>query len=323
MYDFVDRNGLLVLMGPNEEAKFRKLVARMPETSASRWNRLLAGQVEGSAFAEAVRQEEDRLAREARAGRNRALATIAGALAFVAVLGVLYATLLRGGDDDEAVGRIFFGVQETKDGPKLIEGDAPAVNRNLYVRLESTMGVASGSQPEAERVRTEIDAALLPHAPGALSATLFQFGGRGQVVIAGPAGFAERACLQVSAVALNLRPFDTVRFEGAPGACPASVVGRNAQIGCRGDTAIMLELQFPEGQVDLEEGGSATIGGVRILSFANAAGFDSVSVRGSIGVAAGKAESVPRFGGSIGEAVAFDMTPEGAQEPIFGRCTLR
>jgi hypothetical protein len=163
---------------------------------------------------------------------------------------------------------------------------------------------------------------LLPFAPAAVSATLFRYGGGGQVVIVGPPGFLSAACLQVSAVTINLRPFDTAVFN-AGSACPTNVAGRPATSGCVGDTAIMLDVQFPQGEIALEEGGVASIGGVRVASFAIRPGYETLSLRGTIEVRAGKAVEVPVFGGKTGDVVSFDVTPKGATTPTIGRCTLK
>src|SRR5437763_121507 len=117
-----------------------------------------------------------------------------------------------------------------------------------------------------DRIDPDVSAALLPFAPAAVSATLFRYGGQGQVVIVGPAGFLSAACLQVSAVTVNLRPFDTAVYNAAS-ACPDNVAGRAANVGCVGDTAIMVDVVFPQGQAELEEGGLAVHGGVRVAWF--------------------------------------------------------
>ena len=87
---------------------------------------------------------------------------------------------------------------------------------------------------------------------------------------------------------------------------------------------IMLEMQFPEGDIELEEGGVASIGGVRgPASFAIRPGYETMSLRGTVEVRAGKDEQVPAFGGKTGDVVAFDVTPKGATTPTIGRCTLK
>ena len=185
------------------------------------------------------------------------------------------------------------------------------------------MAVLEGTGSATDRIDPNVSPDLLPFPPAAVSATLFRYGGRGQVVIIGPAGFLSAACLQVSAVTVNLRPFDTAVYDAGSTSCPDNVAGRTATVGCVGDTAIMLDMQFPEGDVELEEGGVASIGGVRVASFAIRPGYETMSLRGTVEVRAGKDEQVPAFGGKTGDVVSFDVTPKGATTPTIGRCTLK
>jgi hypothetical protein len=85
----------------------------------------------------------------------------------------------------------------------------------------------------------------------------------------------------------------------------------------------MLDVQFPQGRVELEEGGVAVDRGVRVASFAIRPGYETMSLRGTIEVRAGKDEEVPVFGGKTGDVVSFDVTPKGATTPTIGRCTLK
>lgn len=321
VFDFADRNGLLVLMGPKEELKFRKLVDRMPPEYALRWRRILSGDALGMEFGAGM-SEAERIVREEKAGRQRSLGFLVIGITCL-VLVVVLALVLRPGDPEPPVGRIFF--EAPKEGPAEIvafEGGAPEVNRELLVPLEQIVAVRAGTGEVTQRVSAEADPALLPHATATLSATLFRLGDRGYVVIAGPAGFAKSACLQISAVTPTLRPFDTARFESAPGACPAGVVGRAATPACAGETAIMLGLELPTEEFDLEEGGRGAVGAVSVLSIGKAQGFDLMSIRGRIAVAGGKTATVPSFGGKKGDVITFDMSPKDAPAPVLGKCTL-
>jgi hypothetical protein len=155
-----------------------------------------------------------------------------------------------------------------------------------------------------------------------VAATLFRYNGSGQVVLVGPAGWLANTCIQVSPIAQSLRPFETAFHETAPGACPDWVYGREAVVGCAGDTTIMLDLRIPEGEVGLEEGGTASLSAVRALLLGTAPGYDQISLNGQIAVAAGDEVTVPAFGGAIGESVSFDVSA-ATGTPLVGTCTIR
>lgn len=320
--EHAEANGLLLLIGPAEEEVLDQVLARTPPVLAQRWRTALSGRPDGFLSGEGV-TERDGVQAEIRAGRRRLLSWLA---ATVVVLGLAAGALVVLWPDEEPppTGRIFFntsGPDAQQDDPNRFAGDTPVVNRNLLARLDRPVAVRSGGGDATGRATAEVDPSVLPAPPGAVSATLFRHAGQGHVVLVGPPGFASRACVQVSAVAPTLRPFDT-SVVGAAGACPPGVVGRAADVGCRGDTALMVGLVLPPGEVALEEGGAAGVGAVRVAVFGVAAGYEQVSLRGTITVPVGTSEAVPAFGGRPGEQVAFDVTPADAATPVIGRCTL-
>lgn len=319
---YAEANSLLLLIGPREEAVMHRLYTRMPPAMVDRWRTALAGDRESLEFGRRRTEEPPTVDAALRDARRRTALVIAGAVVAIALIAAA-AIFLRPDDDEAPVGKIAFGeTTATGESPDRFLGEAPIVNENLLTRLDRAVAVREGAGNATDRIDPNVGADVLPSPPAALSATLFRYGGRGQVVIIGPAGFLNSACLQVSAVTLNLRPFDTAVYN-AGSACPANIAGRAATPGCVGDTAIMLEVQFPQGEVALEEGGLASIGGVRVASFAVRPGYESLSVRGTIEVRTGKVEAVPVFGGKAGDVVSFDVTPKGAATPNIGRCTLK
>ena len=300
----------------------QRLYTRMPPEMVERWRTALGGDRESLGFGRRRSEEPPTVDAALRAARRRSALIV---LALVATIALVFAAtvVLRPDDPELPVGRISFGnTSPTAESPDRFLGEAPIVNENLLARLERPVAVREGTGNATERIDPNVGPDLLPFPPAALSATLFRYGGRGQVVIIGPPGFLTAACLQVSAVTVNLRPFDTAVYDAGSASCPDNVAGRAATLGCLGDTAMMLDMQFPDGEIELEEGGVASIGGVRVASFAISPGYETMSLRGTIEVRAGKNEEVPVFGGKAGDIVSFDVTPKGATTPTIGRCTL-
>jgi hypothetical protein len=318
---FAEANSLLLLIGPREEALLHRLYTRMPPTMVDRWRTALSGDRESLGFGRRHTEEPPTVDAALRNARRRT-AIIVAAVAVTLALLAAAAIFLRPEEDDPPVGRISFGVSTaTGEAPDRFLGEAPIVNENLLARLDRPVVVREGSGNPTDRIEGSVAAELLPAAPAAIAATLFRYGDRPQVVVVGPAGFLSAVCLQVSAVTVNLRPLDTAVYDTAT-TCPANVAGRDATPGCVGENAIMFEMQFPQGEVELEEGGVASIGGVRVASFVARPGYETLSLRGTIEVPVGKVESVPVFGGKTGDVVSFDVTPKGAATPTIGRCTL-
>ena len=319
---YAEANSLLLLIGPREEAVVQRLYTRMPAELVERWRIALDGDRDSLGFGRRRTEEPPTVDAALRDARRRS-ALIAAAVALTLLLVGAAAIFLRPEESEPPVGRISFGsAAPTAAGPDRFLGEAPIVNANLLARLERGVAVREGAGNAGDRIDPSVADDQLPFAPSAVSATLFRYGGQAQVVIVGPAGFLTNACLQISAVTVNLRPFDTAIYSDS-NACPTNVAGRAATVSCTGDSAIMLDLVFPQGEVELEEGGLAVIGGVRIAAFATRPGYETLSIRGTIEVRAGKAEEVPVFGGKTGEVVSFDVTPKGATTPTIGKCTLK
>lgn len=325
--EYAQRNGLLLLIGPEEERVLARLARRMPRDMALAWRDALRGGQASDAFgplSDAERLDEKRVEAELRKGdshRRRNLLVGLGVLV-VAVVAAVVGVVLTRGDDDEESGAITFTPTEEPGTADAREGPAPVVDPALVTRLDRVVAVSAGEGPIESRIVLDPPAEHLPQQPGVIAATLFHYNGTGQVVLVGPAGWLENACVQVSPIAQNLRPFETAYHETAPGACPDDVYGREATVGCSSDTTIMLDLRIPEGEVGLEEGGTAALSGVRIVLLGNAAGYDQISVNGQVTVAAGSEVAVPRFGAAVGESVSFDLSDPSGAAPLIGTCTI-
>jgi hypothetical protein len=324
--EYAQRNGLLLLIGPVEEERLEDLYTRMPPDMAEAWREALRGGAASDAFgplSEPERLDEARIEAELRSGdtnRRRAVLVGAGAFVLVALVVGIVAIARRGGGSND-VGTIRFGDVVTKAGPEQRDGPPPAVEKALVARLDRPVAVSKGSGDVQNRIVVNPPASDLPQPPNTIAATLFRYNGRGQVVLVGPANWFNNACVQVSVISAGLRPFDTSYFEGAPSACGGHAFGRVATVGCRGADTLMLDLVIPEGQVGLEEGGTASVSAVRIVLRGNAPAYESISLNGQIAVAAGSTVAVPTFGGPAGSTARFDVSPASGA-PLVGSCVL-
>jgi hypothetical protein len=313
------------LIGPGEERRLQPVFDRMPPAMADAWRHALRGGSAVEAFGPVSDQEaldEARVDADLTAGgQRRRTLTIAGvAAACLLVVGAVAFALSRG-DDGPRQGSITFDPVGGAAGPDNRGGPPPAVEKALLTRLDRPVAVRAGDGDVQQRVVMNPPATDLPQPPGAIAATLFRYNDRGQVVLVGPAGWAAKACVQVSVISAGLRPFDTSIYEAAPGACAGNGFGRAATLGCSSDTTIMLDLEIPEGEVGLAEGGRATVAAVRVVLLGNAAGYERISLNGQIAVPAGQDVKVPTFGGPADSQVSFDVSaPTGA--PVIGTCTL-
>jgi hypothetical protein len=318
-------NGLFLLFGPAVEARFSVVLSRLPDDMADQWIEALAGGRASDAFGPVTEDEailEARVDAELKAGRVRRFRTIASVVAgLVLVVGAVIVFWPHEGRPAAGTIRFDDNVQSGPgSGPRT--GDAPVADKSLVARLDLPIALKAGDGPPADRIVTSVPPADLPAAPGAIAATLFRYAGRGQVVLVGPKGWTASACLQVSVVSSNERPFDTALYRQPATACPSTVSGRVANIGCQSDTVLMLDLEIPEGTVNLAEGGSGSVAGVRVLLHGKKPGYETLYLRGRIQVGSGKEVTVPTFGGAAGTTVGFDLSPPSG-DVLTGTCVLR
>lgn len=309
-------NGLMLLFSEEVMASFETYLERMPEPRAEAWRDLIAGGASSEAFGPLTLQEklDERQVSEAlQKGRKQRLINLAigGAATIVVLVGlvVVWNTFLT--EDPRTEGSFRFGDDDEPPEVAARTGGPPVASEALTVSLSDPVAVEAGEGAEAERI---VDAPLsdFPYAPGAVRASLFQYAGSGHVVFVGPEGFAGSACLRASVVTADLRPLDTV----TTGPC-TQPVGRPASIGCLGDTAILLDLEIPSGEVSLPEGGTGFADGVRLQIVGDDPAYEVLTLRATIEVGGDEPVDVPRFGGEIGEELEFDL---GADR--VGRCTI-
>lgn len=203
--------------------------------------------------------------------------------------------------DTRTQGAIRFDELAEEPEVAALDGGPPEAEPALTAGVSLPVAVAAGDGTEAERV-TVAPFAVYPYPPGAIRASLFQFAGTGHVVFVGPEGFVDDACLRASVVTSDLRPLDTVTH----GPC-GQPVGRPATVGCLGETAVLLDLVVPGGEVALPEGGSGFADAVRVQLVGDDPDYEVLTLRGTIEVAGDDDVVVPRFGGEVGEEVTFDL----------------
>lgn len=310
-------NGLMLLFSADAEDAFETYLARMPVPRAEAWRDLIAGGASSEAFGPLTLQErldERQVADALRSGRTqRVWSFAAGIVLFTAaVIGAVLAWNTWFTDDERTTGALRFEpASDDGDDGEVVAGGPPVVDARLTEALTTTVAVLAGDGPAEDRVTTAPFSSF-PHPPGALRASLFDFGGSGQVVIVGPEGFTADSCLRASVVTEDLRPFDVV----TTGPC-VEPVGRPASIGCLGSSAVMIALDVPGGEVTLPEGGSGFAAAVRVQLVGDDPAYEVLSLRATIEVATGEDVTVPRFGGAPGDELTFDL---GAG--VVGRCEL-
>ena len=325
--EYAESNNLFLLFSPEYEAIFEQLYPRMPPEDVDAWRRALRGGDPRDSFGPltaAERLDERRIEADIRIGRRqRRVRTAIAMLAFVIVVsGVVWWNQRSTGD--VASGRITFEPVIDRSGD-LRAGPTPVVAKALVARLDRPLVVKLGAGDVGERIVLDAPVADLPEPPGAIAATLFRYNGAGQVVLVGPPGWLAKACIQASVMASTLRAFDTSYVETAPGACGKDrVIGRVANAGCADtkQSTIMLDLVIPEGNVNLSEGGAASVAAVRVWVVGSDPAFERNNISAQISVPDGAQIKVPTFGGASGATVSFDVSaPTGA--PLVGTCTLR
>jgi hypothetical protein len=307
----------MILYSAEAAEAFETILARMPEPRAAAWRDLITGGASSEAFGPLTLEEhldekqvDDALA----AGRKqRVINLVVAVLAVVAVGGggfYAYSQFLT--EDQRTQGAIQFA--DTGERPEVaaVQGGAPVAQAAVTAGLTDTVAVVLGDGPIDSRIVTAAFSDF-PHPPGSMRASLFQYAGSGHVVVVGPLGFTDDVCLRASVVTIDLRPLDTV----TTGPC-AEPVGRQAVIGCIGPGAILLDLQVPDGAVDLPEGGTGFADAVRVQLIADGGDrYETLTVRGTIQVDPSSGVVIPRFGGEVGTDVTFDL---GADR--VGTCTL-
>ena len=315
--EHVRANGLMMLFSHGVAEVFESHLRRMEPDLQAQWRDVIAGGARSEAFGPLTLQErldERAVEQDLVTGRRQRLITMMIGVIVITVVGIgaWWGWQEFGIEAERTQGALQFGDLDASPDVAALEGGPPIVEPLLTTALSETVSVFAGDGPVTERVTTA-PFARYPYPPGALAASVFQYAGAGHVVIIGPVGFVDRACLRVSVVTSDLRPLDTVTH----GPC-VDPVGRDATVGCVGADAVLLALDIPTGSVELPEGGTGLADAIRVQLVADGAPeYEVLSIRGTIEVDPESGVVIPRFGGRIGEAVTFDV---GAGR--VGTCTL-
>lgn len=314
-------NALLLLFGVEELAAFETLLARMPRERAAEWRELLSGGASSEAFGPLTLQErlDERQVEHALVeGRRQRFinVTVGSVMALVLLVGAVAGYRAITSEDHRTSGALRFDPL-LDAGPGAVAGGPPVAVEDLTASLSTIVAVAPGDGPSEERIVSAPFAAL-PQPPGAVRAGVFEYGGAGQVAVVGPAGWLnDPTCLRASVVSADLRALDTVSWESQPGACPQPI-GRVATPVCAGDSAVLLEVRIPVGEVVLPEGGVAFADAIRVQLVAPpTAEYELLTVRGLIAVPVGSDVVIPSFGGAPGDEIRFDLGADRA-----GTCTI-
>ncbi len=307
----------MILYSAEAADAFETFLARMPQPRVEVWRDLIAGGASSEAFGPLTLAErlDERQVEEAMVeGRKQRIVNLAMAVVALAVvaggLGVGWTILT----DEETRSRGALQFANTDEPPEVaaVTGGTPSTEPAVTVALTETVALLTGDAPPEDRI-TVAPFASFPFPPGALRASLFQYAGSGHVVVVGPPGFVDTACLRVSVVTSDLRPLDTVTH----GPC-IDPIGRTPAVGCLGTDAVLLDLVFPDGAVNLPEGGTGFADAVRLQLVADGGDqYELLTIRATIEVDVDSGVVIPRFGGQIGDEITFDL---GADR--VGTCTL-
>ncbi len=326
--ELLRENDLLLLFGPEEETAFADLALRFPDETVTRWATLLSGGDRSEAFgprSRSERRDEASLVHEFQVGlRKRAMGGVL-LLAVLVLIGFGARSLLVDGPEDRSDRSLRFSgatVIDT-DGGSIgrIEGGPPVAEPTLIAVADRVVAVLRGDGPPENRIRLDVPTADLPVWPGALLATVFEHRG-GQVALVGPEDWWAGACIRVTVATESLRPLDVVVHEFEEGACPDGLGGREARVTCVGRGVLMLGVDIPQGEVELNEGG---LGWAETIRFGietvpgPASKWEILAVRGAIAVSDPSGTdgiAVPAFGGAPGDVVSVEIG--GAT----GECTL-
>jgi hypothetical protein len=314
-------NALLLLFGAEELAAFETLLARMPRERAAEWRELLSGGASSEAFGPLTLQErlDERQVEHALVeGRRQRLInlSVGSVVTLVVLVGAVAGFGAITSRDHRTSGALRFDPL-VESGPGAVAGGPPVAVEALTASLSTIVAVAPGEGPPEDRI-VNAPFAVLPQPPGATRAGVFEYGGAGQVAVVGPAGWLnEPTCLRASVVSADLRALDTVTWESQTGACPEPI-GRVATPVCAGDSAVLLEVRIPVGEVVLPEGGAAFADAIRVqLVGSPTPEYELLTVRGLIAVPVDTDVVIPSFGGAPGDEIRFDL---GADRS--GTCTI-
>ncbi|MDH4168883.1 MAG: hypothetical protein OEW42_04760 [Acidimicrobiia bacterium] len=221
---------------------------------------------------------------------------------------VLWRVIDRGGDA-ESSGFVFD--QQDEVAPESDRLVVPSlIDPRLVTRLELPVVVRSGGAEEFERIVPEPPDRVLPVDRGEVVVGLARAGEQGRVVLTGPAGWMDGACV-VASITSGFVPLDVVHWKG-PGGCSLSLPGQAAVEDCRGEQTVVFAIEVPQQPVPLPTGGEGVAESLRVQLVHEVPGFEVASVRGRVDVA-DLAVEVPTLSGAAGQLAEFELGGAGAR----------
>ena len=329
---FAQENDLLLLFGPDEEEEFARLALRFPEETVKSWATLLSGGSRSEAFgprSRAERRSEAAVATELQSALLRRL--IAAGIAIGLLLVMFFALKSLTSDSEERVGLgLRFSAVSSNESVEsknsYLDLFNPVTEPALVATAEQVVAVKQGEEKLMDRIKVDVPNEALPILPGALNATVFQYG-EGQIALVGPDGWVSQSCTMVSVTTRNLRPLDVLYYAGSTANCPSRVQGTKTQPTCLGTSVLILPITIPQknNPQKLPEGGVGWAEKVRFSIESPTAemnGWEVLSVRGTIEVPEGVENVViPKFGGASGDELEIDLGI-GSKGPIAGSCII-
>ncbi|MGI9600534.1 MAG: hypothetical protein ACR2QE_01525 [Acidimicrobiales bacterium] len=250
--------------------------------------------------------DEERFASEIAASRRRRRWVFAG-LGIVAVALVAW-VLLRGDDGPDSSGFVF--EDEAIAEPSRALEVPTVVDARLVSRLDLPVVVRAGNAEEFERIVPNPSSRVLPARPGDLVVGLARAGDEGRVVLTGPEGWMEGACVMAS-ITSGLVPVDIVHWEGV-GGCDLELAGQPAVEWCRGEQTVVFAIDVPQGSIDLATGDQGVAEALRVQLVHEIPGFETASVRGRVDVE-DLTVDVPVLSGPSGAEASFELGGAGAR----------
>ena len=329
---FAQENDLLLLFGPDEEEEFARLALRFPEETVKSWATILSGGSRSEAFgprSRAERRSEAAIASELQSAVVRRLIAAGIGIGLILVAFFALRSLIGNSEEEVGLGLRFSEVVNTESvefNNNLFDLFNPITEPALVATAERVVAVKQGEEQLMDRIKVDVPNEILPIVPGALSATVFQYG-EGQIALVGPDGWVAKSCTMVSVTTSNLRPLDVLHYAGSSATCPSRIQGTKTNPTCLGDSVLILPITIPQkdNPQKLPEGGVGWAEKVRFAIESPTAeldGWEVLSVRGTIEVPEGVENVViPKFGGAPGDKLEIDLGLR-SDGPILGSCVI-
>ncbi len=322
-FDFVVANELLLLLSDDHQVSFEQHYRRMDNPTIRRWQELLDGGRASDAFGPLSLQEqldESQLVDDLKTRRRNRTGGIVAGLVVLGLLAVA-ATVFFNGDTEPEPDVSFTFEDPTEAGSGGAVGSPkPNISAAVVAPIISPIVVTAGVGPASDRVVAEPSDTLFGDEFDDVHFVLLAEQGQGRVALIGPNGWYDELCIVVSAVSAQLRPLDTTHFGPNASLCGVNPIGTGVDAVCTGPNVVMLALEIAQGQVELDEGGTATVDSVRARILRTDTDYEQVSRRGAIDLSVEGSAIIPAFAFSSTNSVELDV-PITPTENVVTTCT--